>query len=103
MVGKRVKEPKPKKGNSEIYIDEVQDYTPLMGKRVVAIDPNMSDLLYCVDGDTNEQTKFRFTLDMHRKETKGKKYRGYLQQRKQDVVDGKFCRGVGSGSERLQP
>jgi hypothetical protein len=60
-------------------------YTPLRGKRVVAIDPNMSDLLYCVDGDTKDQTKFRYT---RRKETKAKKYRTYLQERKQEVVDG---------------
>ncbi len=30
------------------------DYTPLRDKRVVAIDPNISDLLYCVDGDTKD-------------------------------------------------
>ena len=54
MVGKRVKEPKPTKGSSETYIDEVDDYTHLKDKRVVAIDPNMSDLLYCVDSDTKE-------------------------------------------------
>jgi len=89
MVGKRVKEPKPKKGSNETYIDEVEDYTPLTGKRVVAIDPNMSDLLYCVDSDTKEQTKFRYTQDTRRKETKAKKYRDYLQQRKQEVVGGK--------------
>ena len=95
MVGKRAKEPKPKKGSgerserSERYIDEVDDYTPIRDKRVVAIDPNMSDLLYCVDGDTKEQTKFRYTQDTRRKETKAKKYRDYLQERKQEPVDGK--------------
>jgi hypothetical protein len=56
---------------------------------VVAIDPNMSDLLYCVDGDTKDQTKFRYTQDTRRKETKAKKYRDYLQERKQETVDGK--------------
>ena len=89
MVGKRVKEPKPKKGSSELYIDEVEDYATIKDKRVVAIDPNMSDLLYCVDSDGKEQTKFRYTQDTRRKETKAKKYRDYLQQRKQEVVDGK--------------
>jgi transposase len=91
LVGKRVKDPKPKKGSCEIYIDEVEDYTPILNKRVIAIDPNMSDLLYCVDGDTKEQTKFRYTQDTRRKETKAKKYRDYLQHRKQEaeVVDGK--------------
>jgi hypothetical protein len=89
MIGKRAKEPKPKEARSECYIDEVEDYTPLQGKRVVAIDPNMSDLLYCVDRDTKDQTKFRYTQDTRRKETKAKKYRDYLQERKQDIVDGK--------------
>jgi len=56
---------------------------------VVSIDPNLSDLLYCVNGDTKEQTKFRYTQDTRRKETKAKKYRNYLQQRKQEMVDGK--------------
>jgi len=89
MVGKRAKEPKPKEGAGERYIDEVEDYAPLTSKRVVAIDPNMSDLLYCVDGDTKDQVKFRYTQDTRRKETKAKKYRDYLQERKQDRVDGK--------------
>jgi transposase len=92
VVGKRTKEPKApthKEGGSERYIDEVNDYAPLTNKRVVAIDPNMSDLLYCVDSDTKDQTKFRYTQDQRRKETKAKKYRDYLQERKQETVDGK--------------
>ena len=89
MVGKRAKEPKHKDGGSERYIDEVKNYEPLTNKRVVAIDPNMSDLLYCVDSDTKDQTKFRYTQDQRRKETKAKKYRDYLQERKQETVDGK--------------
>jgi hypothetical protein len=92
VVGKRAKEPKTKtkKGGGETYVDEVDDYAPLRDKRVVAIDPNMSDLLYCVDGDTNDQTKFRYTQDQRRKETKAKKYRDYLQERKQETtVDGR--------------
>ena len=72
MVGKRAKAPKPKKGDGEIYIDEVDDYAPLTNKRVIAIDPNMSDLLYCVEGDTKDQTKFRYTQDQRRKETQAK-------------------------------
>jgi hypothetical protein len=38
---------------------------------VVAIDPNMSDLLYC---DGKAQVQFRYT---RRKETKAKTYRDY--------------------------
>ena len=80
---------KPKKGGGEIYIDEVDDYAPLTNKRVVGIDPNMSDLLYCVEGDAKDQTKFRYTQDQRRKETKAKKYRDYLQERKQEKVGDK--------------
>jgi hypothetical protein len=63
-------------GSGEIYIDEVEDHAPLRHKRVVAIDPNLSDLLYCVDSDAKEpkaQTKFRYTQDERRKETKTKR------------------------------
>jgi hypothetical protein len=37
----------------------------------------------------DHQTKFRYTQDQRRKETKAKKYRDYLQERKQETVDGK--------------
>ena len=84
-----VGEPNPPKEKSERYIDEVDDYTPMQGKRVVAIDPNASDLLHCVDGDTKDQTKFRYTRNQRRKETKAKKYSDYMQERKQELVDGK--------------
>ena len=36
-------------GSGERYIDELEDYTSLKKKTLVAIDSNMSDLLYCVD------------------------------------------------------
>ena len=102
-VGERVGEPKAEQGSSDIYIDELQDYAPLKNMRVVAIDPNMRDLLHCVDSDTKEQTKFRYTQDTRDKETKVKKYRDYLQQRKQEeMVDGKSVVDWGKGAERLQ-
>ena len=81
--------PEHKLTTGELYIHEVEDHEPLRDKRVVAIDPNMSDLLYCVDGDTKAQTKFRYTKDQRRKETKAKKYHDYVQERKEDTVDGK--------------
>ena len=89
LIGKRVRTPKPKKGGGEAYIDELKDYTMLKDKRVVAIDPNLSDLIYCVDSDERDQVKFRYTQDQRRKETKAKKYRNYLQERKQEAADGK--------------
>jgi transposase len=94
LDGDHAKTPKRKKRRVEKkvekYIDELVDYEPLNGKRVVAIDPNMSDLLYCVNSDAKDQVKFRYTQDTRRKETKAKKYRNYLQKRKNDfLVEGK--------------
>jgi hypothetical protein len=47
------------------------------------------DLLYCVEGDVKDQTKFRYTQAARHKETKVKKYRDYLHERKQEPVDRK--------------
>ena len=75
MKGKRI--PKKKITSTEKYIDELdkQDYVKLKDKKLVACDPNMSDLLYCVDGTTKSRNHFRYTQDQRRKETKLKKYR----------------------------
>lgn len=85
-VGKRVQQ---KKGeNKEQYIDELKnkDYKELKNKKIVAIDPNMSDLLYCVDGDNKERNFFRYTQNQRRKETKYKKYRDIILQLKDKKV-----------------
>ena len=89
LLKRIVNAPKAKKESNEVYIDKLESYTALKNKRVVAIDPNMRDLLYCVDSDGREQVKFRHTQDQRRKETKAKKYRDYLQTRKTEVIDGK--------------
>ena len=67
--------------NNEKYIDELdaKEYTRLQKKKVVAIDPNMSDLIYCIDD--NKHT-FRYTQNQRRQETKQKKYRNILQNNK---------------------
>lgn len=44
-VGKHTKERKPNKGNDRTCIGEVEGSTPLKHKKLVAIDPNVSDLL----------------------------------------------------------
>ena len=51
----------------------------------LGIDPNMGDLLYCIDSDQTNQTKFRYSQDMRRKETKSKKYRNLLQTQKEEL------------------
>ena len=62
----------------------MRDDPTLKDKNVVAIDPNMSDLLYCVDSDAKDQVKFKYTQNTRRKETKVEKYRNTLQQRKEE-------------------
>ena len=91
-VGKIIKTPKPKKGGGEKYIDELSsaDRTNLANQKVVGIDPNMSDLIFCVDSDQRTQTKFRYSQNTRRKETKFKKYRNLLQTQKRDtMIDGR--------------
>ena len=90
-VGKNVKQPKAKIGGGEKYIDEITDEEreEIENLKQVAIDPNMGDLLYCVDSDQKNQTKFRYTQDTRRKETKVKKYRKILQAEKQTVIEDK--------------
>jgi transposase len=80
LEGKRLKSPKVTL-NNEKYINELteDEYTILQEKKVVAIDPNMSDLIYCINEDGQ---KFRYTQDQRRKETKQKKYRNILQEDK---------------------
>ena len=69
---------KPKfKAVPEQYIDDGKvDLKALQGKKIVGIDPNKGDLIFCVadSGDGHAQT-FRYTQDQRRKETKQKKYR----------------------------
>ena len=83
-IGKRVQQ--MKSGNKEQYIDELKSYSKIKNKNIVAIDPNMSDLLYCVDGDNKERNFFRYTQNQRRKETKHKKYRNIILQLKDKKV-----------------
>ena len=50
-------------GSGERYIDELEDYTSLKKKALVAIDSNMSDLLYCVDSPDVDKKIYRYTQD----------------------------------------
>ena len=87
-VGKRVV--KKKNSVDEPYIDGLADYSSLVDKKIVAIDPNWSDLLFCVDGDTNERKKYRHTQNQRRKETKSKKYAQIiLKTKKREIINGK--------------
>ncbi len=88
LQGKRVRTPTHMSSN-ERYIDEISadEKKTLRDKKAVAIDPNMSDLIYCIDG---VDTTFRYTQNQRRKEVKAKKYRDILQQNKKSTkIDGK--------------
>jgi hypothetical protein len=88
LIGKRI--PNIKVGsNSEEYIDELTDYANIKNKKIVAIDPNKSDILYCVDNDNKEANEFRYTQDSRRKECKIKKYAKIILEFKKEKVDGK--------------
>jgi len=88
LIGKRI--PNIKVGsNSEEYIDELTDYTNIKNKKIVAIDPNKSDILYCVDNDNKEANEFRYTQDSRRKECKIKKYAKIILEFKKEKIDGK--------------
>jgi hypothetical protein len=88
LIGKRL--PITKIGsNIEQYIDELTDYTNIKNKKIVSIDPNKADLIYCVDNDNKEANEFRYTQDSRRKECKIKKYAKIILEFKKEKVDGK--------------
>ena len=88
LIGKRI--PLPKIGsNTEQYIDELPDYTNIKNKKIVAIDPGKSDILYCVNSDNKEAKEFRYTQNSRRKECKIKKYAKIILEFKKEKIDGK--------------
>jgi hypothetical protein len=88
LIGKRI--PNIKVGsNTEQYIDELTDYSNIKNKKIVAIDPNKSDILYCVDNDNKDANEFRYTQDSRRKECKIKKYAKIILEFKKEKVEGK--------------
>jgi hypothetical protein len=88
MIGKRIPTVKGKI-NTEQYIDELTDYTNIKNKKIVAVDPNKSDLIYCVDSDDKQANEFRYTQDSRRKECKIKKYAKILLDFKKEKIDNK--------------
>lgn len=88
LIGKRI--PNIKIGsNTEQYIDELTDYINIKNKKIIAIDPDKADILYCVDDDNKEANEFRYTQDSRRKECKIKKYAKIILEFKKEKVDGK--------------
>jgi transposase len=74
---------------TEKYIDELEDpeYTRLQEKNVVGVDPGLNDLIYCVNGDQKDTiSKFRYSQNQRRQETKSKKYRDLTLEWKKEIV-----------------
>lgn len=85
MIGKQL--PKHKiKQSFEKYIDELDDtkYEQLKDKKIIACDPNKSDLIYCIDSLNRDRNQYRYTQNQIRKETKQKKYRNIMNKKKQN-------------------
>ena len=87
LVGKRV--PNSKYKQPEEYIDELTDYTNIKNKKLVSWDPNKSDIIYCVDDDSEDANEFRYTQDSRRKECKIKKYQKIILKIKEEKIEGK--------------
>jgi hypothetical protein len=83
-VGKRVKQANTQP--NEKYIDELKDYSELKKMKIVSVDPGKCDLLYCVNGDTKECNKFRYSQDQRRKECKIKKYHKIILKEKETKI-----------------
>ena len=66
------------KKNDTKYIEDQPKIAELIGnKNYVCIDPNLSDLMYCQD---KNGTKFRYTQNQRRLETRNKKYNKVIQK-----------------------
>ena len=89
LYGKKTPKTKPIV-KPEQYIDELSECerNNLSGRKVIGIDPNISDLLYCANEDASE--RFRYTQKQRRQETKKKKYEQIIQNAKNhELVEGR--------------
>lgn len=86
-IGKRI--PNNKKISFEKYIDELDNYAKIKKKKIVSIDPNLGDLIYCIDNDDKNANEFRYTQDSRRKECKLKKYAKIILDFKKEKIDDK--------------
>ena len=90
LYGKKCSRGKPAVVASEEYVDDLSsdERARLRTRKVVGIDPNMSDLLYCVDEDASHH--YRYTQNQRRRETKAKKYREIvLKERNHTRIQGR--------------
>jgi len=83
------------KKNDTKYIEDQPKIAELIGnKNYVCIDPNLSDLMYCQD---KNGTKFRYTQNQRRLETRNKKYNKVIQKINTETrIDGKSIKEIES-------
>ena len=82
--------PKSEKLVIEVYIDNIKDYTRLKEKKIVAIDPGKSDLIYCVDSASKDTNVYRYTQDRRRKIGKSKRFNKLtINMKRKEKIDGK--------------
>lgn len=75
----------------ELYIDDLNQETliELRTKKIVGIDPNKADLIYCCSKEPNQdqtQKTFRYTQNQRKVESGRKKHRKILLSEKTEVV-----------------
>jgi hypothetical protein len=105
---------KKKKELLDQYIEDVEITDEMKGKRIVTIDPNLSDLIYCVSKTTpyeeiikdnngkiikhvkqDENLTFRYTQNQRRLETRNKKYNKIIQNlNKTTQINGKIIKEI---------
>lgn len=76
------------KGHQDVeYINEIlkKNKFALNEKKIVCIDPNKGDLLYCGTYNENELVTFRYTNNQRRKEKKTKKYNNIRKKISKDT------------------
>jgi transposase len=98
LFGKRYNDNNNFVPKEEQYIDDLpaEQLRQLSSRKIVGIDPGMSDLLYCSTEnmykgeDRYGEAQFRYTQNQRRSELRIKKYQRILNQQKgEHVVDGK--------------
>ena len=85
FIGKHL--PNNKFKEKEQYLDELNDYSELQSKKIVAVDMGKSDLIYCVDGNEKDANKFRYSQDQRRKETKSKKFSKLILEFRRTIIN----------------
>ena len=81
--------PKQPKLVPELYINEIEKSVreQMKTRKIISIDPNKDDLIYCSTGTRETFETFRYTQNQRRKETRVKKYKKILQKEKKDFPE----------------